>query len=95
MRELVGEAKFGAVLQFPAMRLPARRLAALAPGAVLRLPMAKHADSELRVAGLRFGRAHPVSTGEHRGAQLETGCDSDETSSAVENQSLAATTSVN
>jgi flagellar motor switch protein FliM len=95
VRGLVGEAKLGAALQFPMMRLPARELAALVPGAVLRLPMAKHAASELRVAGLQFGRAHPVRTGEHRGAQLEKGCDLGETNGALENQSIAAMTSVN
>jgi flagellar motor switch protein FliM len=71
MRELMGEMKVGAVLQFPQMRLRTSELAALAPGTILRLPLAKHSVSELRVGGLQFGRAHPVRTGEHRGAQLE------------------------
>jgi flagellar motor switch protein FliM len=72
MRELIGEVTVGAVLQFPPMRLRARELSALAPGSVLRLPLPKHADSELRVGGLALGRAHPVRMGEHRGAQLES-----------------------
>ncbi len=72
MRELVGEAKLGAVLQFPKLRLRASELAALKPGTVLRLPLAKHSASELRVGGLRFGNAYPVRVGEHRGAQLES-----------------------
>src|SRR5271170_8162418 len=42
MRELIGEAKLGAVLQFPTLRLRASELAALIPGTVLRLPLAKH-----------------------------------------------------
>lgn len=71
VRELLGETKLGAVLQFPTMRLRADQLVDLTPGAVLRLPLARHEPSELRVAGLQFGRAHPVRTGEHRGAQLE------------------------
>jgi flagellar motor switch protein FliM len=71
VRELMGEAKLGAVLQFPIMRVRASELVTLAPGMVLRLPLAMHEPSELRVAGLQFGRAHPVRTGEHRGAQLE------------------------
>src|SRR6202040_4058619 len=71
MRQLRGEVKFGAALQFPSMGLRASELAALEPGMVLRLPLAKHAISELRVGGLQLGRAHPVRTGEHPGAQLE------------------------
>lgn len=71
MRELMGEATFGAVLQFPPMRLRARDLAALMPGSVLRLRLPKHEDAELRIGGLVLGRAHAVQTGEHRGAQLE------------------------
>src|SRR3984885_328603 len=73
IRQLMGEAKIGAVLQLPMMRLLGSELAALEPGMILRLPLAKHSASELRVGGLQFGRAHPVRTGEHRGAQLEHG----------------------
>src|ERR1700742_5017333 len=71
VRQLMGEVKLGTVLQFPVMRLRGSELAALEPGMVLRLPLAKHSASELRVAGLQFGRTHPVRTREHRGAQLE------------------------
>lgn len=71
VRELVGGVKLGAALQFPSMRLRASDLTALAPGAMLRLPLAKHSASELRIGGLQFGRAYPVRSGEHRGAQLE------------------------
>lgn len=71
MRELMGDAKFSAQLQFPSMQLRASELVALAPGSILRLPLAKHATAELRVGGLLLGSAHPVRTGEHRGAQLE------------------------
>ena len=77
VRELMGEVKVGTVLQFPVMRLRGSELAALEPGMVLRLPLAKHSVSELRVGGLQFGRAHPVKTGEHRGAQLEEISDND------------------
>jgi flagellar motor switch protein FliM len=75
MRELMGEAKFGALLQFPTMRLRASELVALAPGSILRLPLAKHVTSELRVGGLTLGPAHPVRAGEHRGGQLVGGGD--------------------
>lgn len=71
VRELVGEATLGAVLQFPPVRLRARELAMLAPGSVLRLPLPRHAAAELRVGGLPLGRARAVKMGEHRGARLE------------------------
>jgi flagellar motor switch protein FliM len=95
IRELMGETKIGAVLQFPVMRLRGSELAALAPGAVLRLPLAKHAASELRVGGLQFGGAHPVRTGEHRGAQLEGGNDSGGLNDTVRDQRVAEMMSVN
>ncbi len=75
MRELMGEAKVGTWLQFPTMRLRASELASLAPGTLLRLPLNQHASSELRVGGFVLGHAHPVRTGEHRGARLEAGLD--------------------
>jgi flagellar motor switch protein FliM len=78
MRELLGQTKVGALLQFPTMRLRASELAALTPGRILHLPLACHAASELRIGGLVFGRAHPVRTGEHRGAQLECGHDGED-----------------
>jgi flagellar motor switch protein FliM len=71
VRELVGESTVGAVLQFPPIRLRARELAALTPGAVLRLPVPRHAAQELRVGGLALGRARAVRLGEHRGACME------------------------
>ena len=71
MRELIGQTGVGAVLQFPPMRLRAREVADLTTGSVLRLPLPKHADAELRVGGLVLARAQPVRTGEHRGARLE------------------------
>lgn len=71
VRELMGDVKLATALQFPAMRLRASDLTSLAPGTILRLPLAKHAASELRIGGLHFGRAYPVRSGEHRGAQLE------------------------
>src|SRR5271170_2271701 len=95
MRELIGEAKLGAVLQFPTLRLRASELAALIPGTVLRLPLAKHSASELRVGGLRFGQAYPVRTGEHRGAQLEGDIDGAILTDALESQGVVETMSVN
>jgi flagellar motor switch protein FliM len=68
---LMTEARFGAALQFPAMRLNAGELAQLAPGKVLRLPLARHSAAELRVGGLPIFQALPVRTGEQRGAQVK------------------------
>jgi flagellar motor switch protein FliM len=88
MRELIGEAKLGAVLQFPTLRLRASELTTLIPGTVMRLPLAKHSASELRVGGLRFGQAYPVRVGEHRGAQLE-GANDAYLSDALSDQRMA------
>jgi flagellar motor switch protein FliM len=68
---LMEDALFGGVLQFPPMRLNAGELAALSPGKVLRLPLARHAAAELRVGGLPIFEALPVRSGEHRGAQVK------------------------
>jgi len=95
IRELMGEAKIGAVLQFPVMRLRAGELAALEPGMVLRLPMPKHSASELRIGGLPFRRAHPVRTGEHRGAQLECENDDKDPNDASDSQNIDEPMSVN
>jgi flagellar motor switch protein FliM len=68
---LLEEARFGAVLQFPSMRVNAGELAELAPGRVLRLPLVRHSAAELRVGGLPIFHALPVRSGEHRGAQVK------------------------
>jgi flagellar motor switch protein FliM len=94
IRTLMGEAKVDAVLQFPVMRLRASDLATLEPGKILRLPLARHVASELRIGGLQFGVAHPVRTGEHRGAQLECGNDIDRRR-VLSDQDNAQTMSVN
>jgi len=70
LADLMSEAKFGAVLQLPPMRLNAQELADLAPGKVLRLPVPRHAAAELRVGGMPIFQAQPVRSGEHRGAQV-------------------------
>lgn len=67
---LMAEAQFGAALQFPPMRLNAGELAALVPGKVLRLPLVRQAQAELRVGGLPIFEAQPVRSGDHRGAQV-------------------------
>ncbi|HEX9198075.1 MAG TPA: FliM/FliN family flagellar motor C-terminal domain-containing protein, partial [Acidobacteriaceae bacterium] len=67
---LMAETQFGAVLQFPPMRLNAQELADLAPGKVLRLPLPRQSSAELCVGGLPMFNAQPVRSGEHRGAQV-------------------------
>ena len=71
MEDLMQEAQFGAMLQFPTMRLNARDLAAMEPGRVLRLPLPRHAMAELRIGGLSVFNAQPVRSGDHRGAQVK------------------------
>jgi flagellar motor switch protein FliM len=83
LRNQLGETTVGAVLQFPPVRLAARELAALAPGQVLRLPLPRHAAAELRVGGLALSRARAVRMGEHRGARLEAGTETDGRDDAV------------
>jgi flagellar motor switch protein FliM len=95
MRELVGAMKISAALQFPTMRLRASELAALEPGTVLRLPLAKHSTSELRVGGLQFGRACPVRTGEHRGALLESDDDNFAPNNVLSGEGITETVSAN
>jgi flagellar motor switch protein FliM len=95
VRQLMGEAKIDTVLQFPRMRLRASELATLTPGTILRLPLAKHSISELRVGGLQLGRAHPVRKGEHRGAQLEEIRDSHDRSGVLDDLDASSTVSVN
>ncbi|NYF80356.1 flagellar motor switch protein FliM [Granulicella arctica] len=72
IRDLLAEASFGAVLQFPPLRLRARDLADIAPGTILRLPLPRHSPAELRVGGIPLTKARPVRMGEHRGAQIQT-----------------------
>jgi flagellar motor switch protein FliM len=71
VRELLAEVKVGSVLQFPAMRVHAAKIAELELGSVLRLPLPRHAAAELKVIGLPLGPAWPVRLGEHRGARME------------------------
>lgn len=72
MRELMRKSKVEVLLQLPHMRLAATQIAALEPGSLLRLPMAKHESSELIVGGISMGKAQPVRSGDHRGALLDT-----------------------
>jgi flagellar motor switch protein FliM len=95
MRELMGETKVSTALHLPVMRLRGSELAALEPGTVLRLPLPKHSVSELRVNGLLLGQAHPVQTGEHRGAQLEGRDDEADLNETLRGQNVAEMARVN
>jgi flagellar motor switch protein FliM len=95
MRELIGETRIGATLQFPVMRLRGKDLAELEPGMIMRLPLAKHSAAELRIGGRRFGSAIPVRKGEHRGAQLEGSQANYQRDDHSDNRSVAETMSVN
>lgn len=67
---LMAEAQFGAVLQFPSMRVNAGELAALTSGKILRLPLERQAAAELRIGGLPMFEGMPVRTGDQRGVQV-------------------------
>ncbi len=62
--------RFGAALQLPPMRIPARDLEDLKAGDIVRLPMPSNSMAELRVTGMPLFGARAVSFGEHRGAHL-------------------------
>jgi flagellar motor switch protein FliM len=68
--QLVGQTNVGASLQLPPMPLPAGVIADLAPGQILRLPLARHAPAHFRVSGLSLFEAYPVRRGEHKAAKL-------------------------
>jgi flagellar motor switch protein FliM len=95
MRELMGETRIGAALQFPVMRLRGQDLADLEPGMILRLPLANHSAAELRIGGRRFDSAIPVRTGEHRGAQLEGSQENYQRDDRPDRRSVAETMSAN
>ena len=50
MRDLVGSTTVGMVLQFAPMKLPARELATLAPGKIVRLPLSRYEMAKLCVS---------------------------------------------
>ena len=70
VRELMSGARFNAALQFPPVRIRASELRRLEVGGLLRLPIARGDEAELRVGGLHFAQALAVRAGEHRGALL-------------------------
>jgi flagellar motor switch protein FliM len=71
IRELMGRSKVGVALQLPPLRLRASEITFLEAGMVLRLPVARHEISEIRIGGLQLAKARPVRNGDHRGALVE------------------------
>jgi flagellar motor switch protein FliM len=72
MEALVKKIRFGANLQLPTVRLAARSIEDLAPGTVLRLPVAGGALAEWRVGGHRLASALAIQRGMQRAAQIES-----------------------
>ncbi len=62
---------FGASLQLPSVRVPARTIENLEPGAVIRFDLPANTTPELRVGGQLLAEAQAVRQGSHRGARLE------------------------
>ncbi len=72
MEASVRRIRFGATLQLPPVRVPAREIEALEPGMVLALKLPGSAQAEWRVGGQRIAAARPISNGVHRAGQIET-----------------------
>ncbi len=70
IEERLEAARVGASLHLPPVRIPARELERMAPGMVLRLPLAADQAAELRIGGVTVFRALPARRGEQRAAQL-------------------------
>jgi len=64
--------QFGASLQLPTVRIHARDLENLEPGAILGLNTPANTLPEWRVGGQILGRAQAVRLGPHRAARIET-----------------------
>lgn len=70
LRERAGLIRFGASLQLPPVRLPARELADLEVGSIIRLSLPSDRAAELAIAGLPLFAAQPVGQNERRAAHL-------------------------
>jgi flagellar motor switch protein FliM len=76
MESLVRTIPFGASLQLPSVRVPARRLEAIEPGMILPLDLPATTAPLWCVGGQIMGVAEPVRHGAHRGARIESRLDS-------------------
>lgn len=62
--------RFGAALQLPTVRVPARDIEALQPGSILRLNLPANTFPEWRVGGQPMGHAQAIRQGSARAARL-------------------------
>jgi flagellar motor switch protein FliM len=63
--------RFGASLQLPSVRVPARVLEHLTPGEILRLDLPATTAPLWCVGGQPLATAYPLRQGDHRAARLE------------------------
>src|SRR3954468_11178877 len=73
MESSAGRLRFGASLQLPAVRLPARAIENLVPGDILRLDVPANIKPEWRVGGQLLAAAQAIRQGDHRAARIDTG----------------------
>ncbi len=71
METLVRRVQFGASLQLPSVRVPARLVERLEPGMILPLNLPGATVPLLCVGGQVLGTAQPIRHGVHRGARIE------------------------
>ena len=69
--ELLGNARFEAVLRLPPMRISSREIQKLEPGYIVPLALPRNAQAELLVGGVRIASAVPVGQGDHRAALMD------------------------
>jgi flagellar motor switch protein FliM len=71
MEAAARQIRFGASLQLPRVRVPARLLENIAPGDILRLDLPATTAPVWCVGGQPLATAYPLRQGEHRAARLE------------------------
>lgn len=71
METAVRNVRFGASLQLPSVRVPARTIETLEPGSILRLDLPANTTPEWRVGGQLLGEGNAIRQGAHRAARLE------------------------
>ena len=65
------QVRFGAALQLPSVRVPARVIEHIMPGDILRLDLPAGTAPIWCVGGQPLATAHPLRQGEHRAARIE------------------------
>jgi flagellar motor switch protein FliM len=69
---------FGASLQLPSVRVPARTIENLEPGSVIRFDLPANTTPEWRVGGQLLGEAQAIRQGTHKAARVERRMDGTE-----------------